>query len=164
MIDRIGEWYSIREQYQQEGGVTYPSRADVEHSALLHRLLSGHKALEYPPPRSFSYPNYRAAEGREFRPMSVFFTETHLGRPIDIGTLLEGEDVPGHVVIDQASWEVLSREGGMFFIKWRTDPATWTLRYEGERHTTIINEDTHMWILLRMQDDTGDFYADEMGL
>jgi hypothetical protein len=55
----MSEWIRIR----QDNGYGYPTSADVDHSSLLFRLLSGKKALDKPPPTRFSYPDYALAEG-----------------------------------------------------------------------------------------------------
>lgn len=152
IIARIEEWYSIREQYQQEGEVTHPSRSDVGHSALLWRLLSGEKALQYPPPRSFSYPNYNAAEGYEDKPMEVWFTGKDRFSPLmNVDRLLAGDITPGAVIIDQAAWDVIRRDGNTFFIKWKTDPAEWRLEQIPEKYRT--HEKYYHWTLQRMVDD-----------
>ena len=151
IIDMIGEWYAIREQ---SGLDRDPTRADVDHSALLWRLLSGEKALRYPPPRSFSYPNYEAAEGNEFKPMNVWFAGDIIGDNIKCEAAIDpNEPCPNTVIIDQATWEIVSREGDLFEIRCPTDPATWTLRLSLVRDTTIINQDTHQWILQRIDHD-----------
>lgn len=40
-----------------------PTPADAVHSSLLRRLLSGKKVLPKPPPKRFSCPDYKLAEG-----------------------------------------------------------------------------------------------------
>lgn len=50
---------TVRKELKQE-----PTLADIDHSALLGRLLRGHPVLPKPPPRSFSYPNYSLGEGK----------------------------------------------------------------------------------------------------
>lgn len=57
----MSEWVRVKEFI----GQGTPSSADVDHSALLRRLLSGQPALEHAPPRSFSCPNYDLATGKE---------------------------------------------------------------------------------------------------
>ena len=41
-----------------------PTSADVDHSSLLLRLLSGKKALDNAPPKRFSCPDYELGEGK----------------------------------------------------------------------------------------------------
>jgi hypothetical protein len=68
-----------------------PTDADVTHSALLQRLLSGKPPLPKAPPKRFSYPCYELGEGK----------------PVKIHELWEG-DLGGRrcVVIDQCQdWE-----------------------------------------------------------
>ena len=66
---------------------------DVDHSALLRRILSGKKPLPQPPPKRYSYPCYSLGEGLE--------TEIQDLRERDYG---DGE----RVIVDQCSdwvWE-----------------------------------------------------------
>lgn len=42
---------------------TFP--VDVDHSALLNYLLDGNRPFKNPPPKSYSYPDYKMAEGKE---------------------------------------------------------------------------------------------------
>jgi hypothetical protein len=58
-IKCMAKWIHIR--WDNEFG--NPNPADVSHSALLHRLLSGKEPLDKPPPKSYSYPDYPMAEG-----------------------------------------------------------------------------------------------------
>lgn len=141
MIARIEEWHTIRERYA-EGN---PSIADAGHSALLRRLLSGHSALEYPPPRSFSYPNYRVAEGHDYEPMEVWFQDVSHTGTLDIADILSSDYLPETVGIDQARWDVIRRDENTFFIKWPGDPATWSL------HITLTTpERDAYWTLRRL--------------
>ena len=58
-IQCMAKWIHIR--WDNDFG--NPNPADVSHSALLHRLLSGKSPLDKPPPKSYSYPDYPMAEG-----------------------------------------------------------------------------------------------------
>lgn len=146
IIGRIEKWYAVRERYI-EGN---PSMADVGHSALLWRLLSGDEALEYPPPRSFSYPNYHAAEGNQDVPMEVWFKDDGpLSNSISYEGL--GERMPEQVYIDQARWDVVRRDGESFVIKWKTDPAEWRLERLPEEDRT--HEKYYQWSLQRVMED-----------
>jgi hypothetical protein len=58
-ISCFHKWLSIRE----ENDIPFPNnllklRIDMDHSALLRRLLEGKEPLPIPPPRAFSYPWY----------------------------------------------------------------------------------------------------------
>lgn len=59
VLSSINLWMNIR----IDNGFGLPNQADVNHSALLHRLLSGKPPLDKPPPKSYSYPDYPMAEG-----------------------------------------------------------------------------------------------------
>jgi len=141
MVVRMSEWQRIRE----DNGYGAPSIADIEHSALLHRLLSGHSALEYPPPRSFSYPNYRVAEGHEYEPMEVWFQDVSRTVPLDIDELLSSDYLPETVGIDQARWDVISRDGNTFIVKWPDSP----IRYSLHITLTTPTKDAY-WTLQRL--------------
>lgn len=52
-----------------------PTDADVVHSSLLRRLLSGKDALDKPPPKRFAYPDYELGEGKPVQVMYVDDTE-----------------------------------------------------------------------------------------
>ena len=52
-----------------------PTDADVSHSSLLRRLLSGKDALDKPPPKRFAYPDYELGEGKPVQVMDVDDTE-----------------------------------------------------------------------------------------
>jgi hypothetical protein len=61
-IEAVGKWLSIKEDNNLQ-----TKNPDAKHSVLLHRLLTGQEALKYPPPRSFSNPNYSLGEGQPTR-------------------------------------------------------------------------------------------------
>jgi len=63
IIDLIAKWADVA------GGVV--SVADIQHSALLYRLLSGKPLLPDPPPKAYSYPWYELAEGENCRAEQV---------------------------------------------------------------------------------------------
>ena len=143
MVTRIEEWIAIRERYV-EGN---PSMADVGHSALLRRLLSGHSALEYPPPRSFSYPNYRVAEGHDYEPMEVWFQDVSRRGTLTMREILSSDYLPETVGIDQARWDVISRDGNTFIVKWPDSP----IRYSLHITLTTPTKDAY-WTLQRLSE------------
>ena len=59
------EWSYIVENYNPPGHKI--TSADIDHSSLLKRLLSGEKALEAPPPKLYSYPCYELALGEKIQ-------------------------------------------------------------------------------------------------
>jgi hypothetical protein len=87
------EWLRIYRKYEtgnrHHGTDTdTPTLADISHSSLLNRLLSGKQALSKPPPRRWSYPDYNLAEGKE----------------VEIGELNITNE---YIVIDQCSdWQI----------------------------------------------------------
>lgn len=49
---------------REENGYSHPSLADVDHSSLFRRLLSGKEIFVKPPPLRYSYPDYELASGK----------------------------------------------------------------------------------------------------
>lgn len=89
----VRDWMDICEENKRGYGPP-----DVSHSALLHRLLSGKKALPVPPPKSFSYPNYSLGEGLK--------TEIH--------DIVEMDMFDPPTVIEQhRGWKWLDKEKGL---------------------------------------------------
>lgn len=80
--------------------------ANIEHSSLLTRLLRGGKALDHPPPRSFSYPWYRLVEDGGENGCEVWVDDW------------QGER---RVVINQAVWDLLDEQPDRITASW---PAT----------------------------------------
>jgi len=76
----FSEWFAVLFDEQK----VYPTNADVDHSALLHRLLEGKKPFPNPPPKRFSYPCYALAEGEK----------------VEIGSFTEHDN--GTIHIDQS--------------------------------------------------------------
>lgn len=56
----FAQWVRVREDLNMS-----VTSADVDHSVLLHRLLSGFPLLEKAPPKRFSYPCYELGDGKE---------------------------------------------------------------------------------------------------
>jgi hypothetical protein len=75
-----------------------PSAADLDHSALLRRLLDGERAFKVPPPRAHSYPWYELAAGME----CPVFDLSHRGSEILINqsryVVIEWNEVTGGIV------------------------------------------------------------------
>lgn len=91
VIEKMSEWVRIL----NENGHGSPTGADVDHSALLRRLLEGKEAFKNPPPKMFAYPNYKLAEGKEVE-------------------IYEINDYNDEVLIDQYhKWKWLDKEKGV---------------------------------------------------
>jgi hypothetical protein len=60
-LQAVAEWLEVL----AESNYGMPTSSDVDHSALLHRLLEGKDPLPDPPPRSMSYPWYELIEKGE---------------------------------------------------------------------------------------------------
>lgn len=99
-IEKLLKWLEIRE----ENGIEFPSslsslKIDIDHSALLQRLLEGKDPLPIPPPRSFSYPWYDLIEKGEAHPCEVW----------EMPPGLNHEDFPMLVIDQFAGWKVLEK-------------------------------------------------------
>jgi hypothetical protein len=109
------EWLEIRNKWEQIGktGNTFSTghdlsgltvlnlndlRADIWHSALLHRLLEGKEPLEFPPPLAMSYPNYELAETG---------TETYHNTEY-YHSFFFSDIIKNCLVIEQAVWHIVS--------------------------------------------------------
>lgn len=103
VLRAVGEWLTVL----MEVGHRMPTASDVDHSALLQRLLNGKPPLPEPPPRSFSYPWYSLIEDgsgkAEVREISDW-----LGGD---GTIL---------IINQSRWEIVERIGDGYRARWPT--------------------------------------------
>jgi hypothetical protein len=96
----IGKWLRI---YHQSLGRD-PTEADVWHSSLLLRLLSGKEPLDKPPPLRHSRPDYALAEGEEVRIFEIF-TDTYAPVP---------QNDEYVVVVDcHRAWRWISKEGAV---------------------------------------------------
>jgi len=94
----MARYINVREDH----GHGLPNSADVDHSSLLRRLLSGKQPLEQPPPKRYSYPDYDLAEGKEGEIRELWERD-------DDHPLMREDG--GHVVIDQHPyWEWEDRE------------------------------------------------------
>lgn len=109
LIQQISQWYEIRQVNHVSEGRD-PTRADVDHSSLLRRLLQGEKIYKYSPPLNHSYPDYEAASGREVRVTSKPYFHKD------------------SVVLNQSRWKLLRKEKKTYIIQWPDDPAEWVLR------------------------------------
>lgn len=97
-IDALVRWLNIRAQHGYEfSRDQYQFFADIDHSALLRRLLEGKEPLPEPPPRSFSYPWYSVIEDGEGSPIEVWESPPKLFR-----------DYPA-LIIDQFDWKILEK-------------------------------------------------------
>lgn len=143
----INRWAWIRfgamtpeEQQTHRTTITQVS-ADVDHSGLLNRLLSGKRPFKYPPPRAMSYPWYSLLEDKQ--QMSC---NAHIHEIAHVNSWL---DFP-HVNLEQGIWKILRKEDDAYICEWvgghpwqvrleqmteeelQTKPATWR-SFEGWR-------------------------------
>lgn len=88
---------------RQDVGYGSPSSADVDHSSLLYRLLTGQKFLEKPPPTAYSYPCYDLGEGLPYYVTDEVF-EVPEGH---------GADGYGVVIAQSRAYKWVDREKGI---------------------------------------------------
>ncbi len=113
----VSEWavLAIREGYEpaikgalHEQGAWANLPVEIDHSALLKRLIQGKKPLEMAPPRSHSYPWYNLYENGEGNAYEVTVVERPLG------------EVERPIVIDQGVWMLLQELGANRYVaQWR---------------------------------------------
>lgn len=139
-IDAMSEWVRIRTSHGYRAELT---PAEVDHSALLRRLLSGKPPLPEPPPRSFSYPWYELIETGEDTCFVEIITE-HValwnhGSPED----------PVIIVNQNPEWRLQRRDGEDLIV---TNP-----RAPGEWRLTNTREPTGWprWHIKREETDAG---------
>ena len=98
----------------------HPTEADVQHSALLQRLLSGKKPLPLPPPLAMSYPNYSLVEnGRD--------------TPFEVSSVKDSRGVQ-YVAINQSRWNLvkeLPKENEMpvYIVTWKDQPQQYIVKW-----------------------------------
>jgi len=108
-IGILTRWLEIRDRYGHHLTTLSQLKADIDHSALLERLLSGREPFPEPPPRAFSYPWYELVEDGRSEALEAQLIEQD-GGLFPKGTL----------IIDQAPWVVLETLG----------PDSWIVTYE----------------------------------
>lgn len=90
LVHEVVLWIkTAREAYGND--VWLPHAADIDHSALLQRLMSGKAPLPFAPPRAFSYPWYDLYD----KP-----TEDHVAVDVHV-------NLAGTVVINQSTWKLV---------------------------------------------------------
>lgn len=115
----VGHWLSIRHQWPENGSgpVDHPTHPDVDHSALLDRLLSGDRPFKYPPPCVYSYPAYGLARGDPQFPSRVGFYDSVLGRSFPAEDVGRGNVV--HVL--GGTWRIEHSTDNGFLLSYRSD-------------------------------------------
>jgi hypothetical protein len=103
-IKALIQWLALREEH----GRPFPSsleqlQCDLDHSALLLRLLEGKEPFPEPPPRAHSYPNYGLLENGWHDPLEV--------NEYDKGSSLAKDEGGPVIVIDQTIWKLIAKVG-----------------------------------------------------
>lgn len=123
-LDALVKWLEIREK----NGYEFPSSlmqliCDMEHSALLQRLLNGKQPTEERPPKSFSYPNYGLVDTGISYPMTVF-EDNHLGET--------------SIVIDQSPWTLIEKlEEDSYVVQYEDNKQLYKVYCTGKRSNTL---------------------------
>ncbi len=121
VIDCIRTWLETR----QQNGYSDATANDVDHSALLRRLLNGKPLLPNPPPVSFSYPWYEILEtGKALR--------CNVLRHRNSTTISIDRDPRWHIVREAENALYVRYQGdGPIYRVWQSDPALdefgWTI-------------------------------------
>lgn len=106
-IQCLIDWLKIR----QEQGQTVPTNAEdfaaeVDHSALLRRLIEGKQPLPNPPPLSYSYPWYELMEKGWAIPTEVW----------EGNEKFNAEQQFQALVINQQPWRIVDKRGPEDFL------------------------------------------------
>jgi hypothetical protein len=116
----ILEWIKVaREAYKKPDWL--PANADVDHSALLMRILSGDKPQKNPPPTAFSYPWYDLFDDAPFtdHPVVDVYVRTDLG-------------AGPTVVINQSVWNIIEviEENMHYIVKYPPNEELFDLKFK----------------------------------
>jgi len=110
--------------------------ADIDHSALLARLLDGKEPLPAPPPRAFSYPWYDLIESGKGDAMEVW------RHPPNADTISINQSGQWAVIEarDDGSYRARCTTNGQVFDVTRRPDGYWSLcRVESELATDVVN-------------------------
>lgn len=119
------EWASLASNYDEPG--RHVTAADIDHSALLERLLDGEKAFEYPPPKFNSYPYYDAALDKKFQ----------IGKPMEFDDDDDSE-YHGKLLIDgHTIWEWYDKDNKVV-----------THIVSGRQFQLTVEDDDQYWMQL----------------
>jgi len=100
----VVRWIALKTQFESRyDPLKGPTMADIDHSALLSRLLEGKEPLPVPPPKQFSYPAYHLVEADEPQyVLEVWFKD-------------DGREV----VIEQSPWIIVSKTNDEdYLVRW----------------------------------------------
>ena len=100
-LTAVKEWVRLRIEHEARASeetklVWQQLLADIDHSALLPRLLDGKEALEKAPPRAYSYPWYSLVEDGKVEGGFEVYEEAD-------------SEQPKVIVIAQAPWSEIGR-------------------------------------------------------
>ncbi len=114
------KWLTIREE---QGHDISPQasqlKADIDHSALLKRLLSGKEPLPLPPPHSFNQPWYSLIEEGRADKVNAFIYENYQGLPLPTA------------VIDGFPWTLVERlSDSAFLVSYNEQASLYRLQEE----------------------------------
>lgn len=112
----VSEWVRLRDRPDYSAALT---PAEVQHSALLQRLLMGKPALAEPPPRSYSYPWYDLIENGHSTCECWEMTDEQLSTM--------GRTEPT-LVVNQSPWTILRKDGDAFVVTHPRAPGEWIVR------------------------------------
>ena len=128
VLDVLIEWLRVRDRGGRPLPLGYDGLADeLEHSALLHRMLTGKAPLAEAPPRSYGQPWYA-------------LVEDGVATDCELVTLKDRLGASPKVAINQTAWEVVGTVDGGYVVRYgggdqlyvaertRSEPPRWLLR------------------------------------
>lgn len=91
-IQAVRKWFEILNSLNREPPSSYTQlMANLDHSALLQRIIENKTVYPIPPPRAYSYPCYELFDNGIYYPYEVFEANEYLSNSI---------------VIDQSIWKI----------------------------------------------------------
>lgn len=125
----------------------HPTAADVDHSSLLRRLLSGKEPLPFKPPKRYSYPDYALGEGESRIATEVWETKNSwLDNP--------NQDL---LIIDQSRWHIIERRAdGGYVVEWPDEP--------GSRYEVVPRPESELQVVNGAPSNYGKFTIQRVGV
>lgn len=130
VLNAIKRWLSVagKEGYWGETGLVHFQQlcADIDHSALLRRLIEGKQPLPIPPPRAIGYPWYDIIERGHATVFEVLVREAD-----------------NYILIEQMRWNLFEKRGDRSFI------VTYD-KLQQEKFHLYFSDELQTWMLVRM--------------
>jgi len=124
-IQCLLRWLEVREAE----GHPFPDsvrklKEDIDHSALLGRLLSGQEPLDDPPPKTMAYPWYEIIEKGKGEPSQVWEAQSDLVSALGFKA----------IIIDGYPWRILEKVSEEeYLVTYGKNGSVWVARVVGVR-------------------------------